>query len=109
MQILKLSSSLWEYELKCEESTVSSESFAVYITRDFPWCLVDTGEFLFNSSFYMVLIFHFEVEVGAEWRIMYDKKTKVMYVMSDGPENRGVFTELVDENGKPKLWENEEE
>ena len=50
-----------------------------------------------------------EVEVGAEWRIMCDKKTKVMYVMSDGPENRGVFTELVDENGKPKLWENEEE
>ena len=50
-----------------------------------------------------------EVEVGAEWRIMYDKKTKVMYVMSDGPENRGGFTELVDENGKPKLWENEEE
>ena len=49
------------------------------------------------------------MEVGAEWRIMYDKKTKVMYVMSDGPENRGVFTELVDENGKPKLWENEEE
>lgn len=28
--------------------------------------------------------------------------------MSDGYENRGVFTELVDENGKPKLWEGDE-
>ena len=49
-----------------------------------------------------------EVEAGTQWRIMYDKETKVMYVMSDGYENRGVFTELVDENGKPKLWEGDE-
>lgn len=49
-----------------------------------------------------------KVEAGTEWRIMYDKETKVMYVMSTGYQNKGTFTVLVDENGKPKLWKGDE-
>lgn len=39
------------------------------------------------------------------WNVVYDKNTKVMYAVSDGAENRGTFTELVDKNGQPRLWE----
>ena len=39
------------------------------------------------------------------WNVVYDKITKVMYAVSDGAENRGTFTELVDKNGQPRLWE----
>lgn len=40
--------------------------------------------------------------------IVYDKKTKVMYAVSDYSYGSGVFTELVDENGRPRLWEGKE-
>ena len=39
------------------------------------------------------------------WNVVYDKNTKVMYAVSDCAENRGTFTELVDKNGQPRLWE----
>lgn len=48
-----------------------------------------------------------EVEVCSAWRIVYDKKTKVMYAVSGGGYNSGNFTLLVDENGNPKLWDGE--
>ncbi len=48
-----------------------------------------------------------EVEQASNWRIVYDKETKVMYSVSDGGYNRGNFTLLVDENGNPKLWDGE--
>lgn len=48
-----------------------------------------------------------EVEQAINWRIVYDKETKVMYAVSDGGYNRGIFTLLVDENGNPKLWDGE--
>lgn len=38
-------------------------------------------------------------------RIVYDTETKVMYAISDVAYSRGTMTLLVDENGKPKLWE----
>lgn len=51
------------------------------------------------------------VEDNWEYDIVYDRETKVMYTYSKGGngyrtdyDNRGVFTLLVDENGKPKLW-----
>lgn len=48
-----------------------------------------------------------EVEQASNWRIVYDKETKVMYAVSDGGYNRGNFALLVDENGNPKLWDGE--
>lgn len=51
------------------------------------------------------------VQENWEYDIVYDKETKVMYTYSKGGygyrtdyDNRGVFTLLVDEDGKPKLW-----
>ena len=37
--------------------------------------------------------------------IVYNTETKVMYAISEVAYNRGTMTLLVDENGKPKLWE----
>lgn len=48
-----------------------------------------------------------EVEKGLNWKIVYDKETKVMYVVSMSSYNRGNFTLLVDEQGAPKLWDGE--
>ena len=45
------------------------------------------------------------VETTMYWRVVYDKKTKVMYAVSNYLEGSGVFTELVDENGQPRLWD----
>lgn len=51
------------------------------------------------------------VQENREYDIVYDKETKVMYIYSKGSNgygtmynNRGMFTLLVDEDGKPKLW-----
>lgn len=44
-----------------------------------------------------------EVEKTSLWKIVYDKKTKVMYAVSYSND----FTLLVDENGNPKLWDGE--
>lgn len=51
------------------------------------------------------------VQENWEYDIVYDKETKVMYTYSKGgygyrnsQDNKGVFTLLVDEDGKPKLW-----
>ena len=41
------------------------------------------------------------------FNIYYDKKTKVMYAVSDGQYNRGNVVLLVDANGKPLLYEGE--
>lgn len=46
-----------------------------------------------------------EVERAGIWKIVYDKKTKVMYAVSYGVYNGGTFTLLVDENGNPRIWD----
>lgn len=48
-----------------------------------------------------------EIEKSKDWRIVYDKNTRVMYAVSDGAYDCGNFTMLVDKDGKPKLWEAE--
>lgn len=48
-----------------------------------------------------------EIERTNDWKIVYDKETKVMYVVSYGGYDRGKFTLLTDENGNPKLWDGE--
>lgn len=45
-----------------------------------------------------------EVETYDSFDIVYDKDTKVMYVISSGTYNRGNFTMLVNADGTPKLW-----
>ena len=44
------------------------------------------------------------VEYVYDWKVVYDKETLVMYAVSNEPRNSGVFTLLVDEDGKPLLW-----
>ena len=48
-----------------------------------------------------------EVERETKWRIVYDKETKVMYAVSRNGAGAGKFTLLVDETGKPKLYQGE--
>ena len=38
------------------------------------------------------------------WAVVYHKDTKVMYAVSNGLYNHGTFTLLVDAQGKPMLW-----
>lgn len=47
------------------------------------------------------------VERTNMWRVVYHKKTKVMYVVSDGSYSRGTFTLLVNADGTPMIWEGE--
>ena len=46
-----------------------------------------------------------ELERTPAWLIVADKETSVMYSVSNGGYNAGTFTLLVDENGKPLIWE----
>ena len=40
-------------------------------------------------------------------KVVVDRETKVMYAVSYGTYNIGIFTMLVDADGKPLLWEGE--
>lgn len=44
------------------------------------------------------------VEKYLRGRIIVDRETNVMYWMSEGAENMGTLTLLVDEHGQPKLY-----
>lgn len=46
-----------------------------------------------------------KVEQGDMYRVVYHRGTKVMYVISDGTYNHGVFTVMLDANGKPLLYQ----
>lgn len=45
------------------------------------------------------------IEGVAQWWVVADKETKVMYAVSRGGYNSGNFTLLVDADGKPLLWD----
>ena len=45
------------------------------------------------------------IEVSTEWKVVYHKETKVMYVVSDYSYNTGTFTLLVNADGSPMLYE----
>lgn len=49
------------------------------------------------------------VESLGDWRIVADRKTGVMYAVSLGGYNRGTFTLLVDAEGKPLIYESEDD
>ena len=44
------------------------------------------------------------VELTERWEVVADKETGVMYSVSNGGYNQGVFTLLVDEDGNPLIW-----
>lgn len=49
-----------------------------------------------------------EIEwVKYKWKILVDKETRVMYVVSDGGYNRGNFTALINADGTPLLYDGE--
>ena len=47
------------------------------------------------------------IENGAYYKIVYHRDTKVMYAISYGMYNLGNFTAMVDEEGKPLLYQEE--
>ena len=47
------------------------------------------------------------VESTSIWDIVYNKRTKVMYAVSQGTYNKGTFTLLVNADGTPMIWEGE--
>lgn len=47
----------------------------------------------------------FTVSNESSFRVVYDKDTMVMYTISEGKYNSGNLTLLVDENGKPLLYQ----
>ena len=44
------------------------------------------------------------IDSTSDWDVVYCNKTKVMYVVSKGTYNRGVFTLLVNKYGNPMIW-----
>lgn len=44
------------------------------------------------------------VEENINYNVVYEKNTKVMYVISMGEHNHGNFTMLVNKYGKPLLY-----
>jgi len=48
------------------------------------------------------------VEEDYSWLIVRHKETNVMYAVSDGSYNRGVFTLLVNADGTPMVWKGDE-
>lgn len=46
-----------------------------------------------------------EVEQTGYFIVVYDKKTKVMYAVSESSYNMGNFTMLCNADGTPRLWE----
>jgi PBP1b-binding outer membrane lipoprotein LpoB len=47
------------------------------------------------------------IETGQTYTIVVDRKTWVMYAVSDGSYNHGTFTLLVDKDGSPLIWDGE--
>lgn len=46
-----------------------------------------------------------EIEKSYSWRVVYQRDTKVMYIVSNGDYNTGTFTLLVNPDGTPMIWE----
>lgn len=46
-----------------------------------------------------------QIDGGTNFNIIYDRVTHVVYAVSDGHDNRGVFTPLLDAEGKPLSYE----
>lgn len=60
---------------------------------------VPTENETLNTSMFVV------IEYGEYWDVVYHKDTKVMYAVSSWGDGKGVFSLLVDADGKPLLYE----
>lgn len=49
------------------------------------------------------------IETTCDWQIVYHKETKVMYAVSDGDYNRGIFTPLYNADGTLQIYEESED
>ena len=49
-----------------------------------------------------------QIEDISSWRVVYHRDTKVMYVVSDGMYSTGIFTLLVNPDGTPMIYTEEE-
>lgn len=49
------------------------------------------------------------VETASNWKVVYNKETRVMYAISFGGYNAGTFTLLVNADGTPMLWKEGEQ
>ena len=54
-----------------------------------------------NSSMFIKI----EGSTASNWIVVYHRETKVMYSVSNGYNNAGVFTLLVNSDGTPMLYE----
>lgn len=68
----------------------------------FAGCGGEKAEASSNSRF-------MRIESNFEWIIYADRETGVMYAVSNGMYNHGTFTLLVDANGDPLIYEDDEE
>ena len=48
------------------------------------------------------------IEDGIYWKVVYHRETKVMYIVSDGSYNKGTFVVMVDADGKPLLYKEDQ-
>jgi len=65
--------------------------------------MVTTKDFFQSSPISMFVI----IENGNSYKVVYHRKTKVMYIMSKGPYNCGNITVMVDADGLPLLYEDD--
>lgn len=74
---------------------------AVILTLSFAGCASNDVDYEIQDTSSMFVV----IEEALSWRIVYHKETKVMYAVSAGNYNFGTFTLLVDEEGKPLLYD----
>lgn len=78
---------------------------AIVLTFILTGCPMETTNKAAASSIHrMVVVEDYNVK---GYDIVYDKKTKVMYAVSNGYYNSGNFTLLVNADGTPLLYEGE--
>lgn len=75
----------------------------IFLTFILTGCPMETTNKAAASSIHRMVV----VEVAEDFDIVYDKKTKVMYTVSQGYYNRGNLTLLVNADGTPLLYEGE--
>ena len=49
------------------------------------------------------------VEIGINYKVVYHKDTKVMYVISYGMYNGGTFVVMLNADGTPQIWKGADE
>lgn len=86
--------------------------FAIFVAIALCACLLVGcgGSYVNTSSTYSddtPSMFVVIEDVGENWRVVYHKDTKVMYVISSGSYNRGTFTVMLNPDGTPMIWEGE--